>query len=80
MQDALPGLTATGTPYQMEADRGRAIRMAIEAARPGDIVLLAGKGHEKEQVLREGAIPFDDAEVAAAAIRAVTREGAGARA
>lgn len=80
MQDALPGLLATGTPYQMEADRGRAIRMAMEAARPGDIVLLAGKGHEKEQVLRDGAIPFDDAEVAAAAIRAVIGQGAGVRA
>lgn len=80
MEDALPGLVATGTPYRTEADRGRAIRMAIEAARPGDIVLLAGKGHEKEQVLRDGAIPFDDAAVAAAAIRAVIREGAGVRA
>ncbi|HLJ77005.1 MAG TPA: cyanophycin synthetase, partial [Acidobacteriaceae bacterium] len=80
IEDALPGLKATGTPFQTEADRGRAIRMAIEAARPGDIVLLAGKGHEKEQVLRDGAIPFDDAEVAAATIRAVMREGAGVRA
>ena len=76
MQDALPGLAATKTPYLKEADRAAAIRMAIEAARPGDIVLLAGKGHEKEQVLRDGAIPFDDAEVAAAAIR----EASGVRA
>jgi UDP-N-acetylmuramyl tripeptide synthase len=35
-------------------------------------VLLAGKGHEKEQVLRDRTIPFDDAEVAAAAIREVS--------
>jgi UDP-N-acetylmuramoyl-L-alanyl-D-glutamate--2,6-diaminopimelate ligase len=69
MQDALPGLTATGTKFVAEADRARAIRLAIEAARPGDIVLIAGKGHEKEQVLRNATIPFDDAEVAAAAIR-----------
>jgi UDP-N-acetylmuramoyl-L-alanyl-D-glutamate--2,6-diaminopimelate ligase len=54
----------------MEADRAQAIRLAIEAARPGDIVLLAGKGHEKEQVLRDGPIPFDDAAVAADALRA----------
>lgn len=71
MADALPGLVATGTTFVAEPDRARAIRIAVEAARSGDIVLLAGKGHEKEQVLRNGAIPFDDAEVAAAAIREV---------
>lgn len=74
--DALPGLLATRTEYLVEVDRARAIRLAVEAARPGDIVLLAGKGHEKEQVLRNGAIPFDDAAVAAAALH----ELAGARA
>ena len=72
MQDALPGLLATGTKFVAEPDRARAIRIAVEEARPGDIVLLAGKGHEKEQVLRDGAIPFDDVEVAADAIRAAT--------
>ncbi len=72
MQDALPGLLETGTKFIAEPDRARAIRIAIEEARPGDIVLLAGKGHEKEQVLRDGAIPFDDVEVAADAIRAAT--------
>ena len=66
--DALPGLMATGTKFLTEPDRARAIRMAVEAAGPGDIVLIAGKGHEKEQVLRDRTIPFDDAEVAAAAI------------
>jgi len=76
LQDALPGLLATGTKFVVEADRAQAIRLAIEAARSGDIVLIAGKGHEKEQVLRNGTIPFDDAEVAAAAIRDL----AGARA
>jgi UDP-N-acetylmuramoyl-L-alanyl-D-glutamate--2,6-diaminopimelate ligase len=74
--DALPGLLATGTEFVVEADRARAIRLAMEAARAGDIVLLAGKGHEKEQVLRDGTIPFDDAAVAAAALH----ELAGARA
>jgi UDP-N-acetylmuramoyl-L-alanyl-D-glutamate--2,6-diaminopimelate ligase len=67
--DALPGVAATGTEFVVEVDRAQAIRRAVEAARPGDIVLLAGKGHEKEQVLRDGPIPFDDAEVAVAALR-----------
>jgi UDP-N-acetylmuramoyl-L-alanyl-D-glutamate--2,6-diaminopimelate ligase len=70
--DALPGVVETGTEFVVEADRGRAIRWAVEAARPGDIVLLAGKGHEKEQELREGKIPFDDAAVAAAVLREMT--------
>ncbi len=69
MADALPGLLATGTKFVAEPDRARAIRLAIEAAHPGDIVLIAGKGHEKEQVLRDQTIPFDDGAVAAAAIR-----------
>jgi UDP-N-acetylmuramoyl-L-alanyl-D-glutamate--2,6-diaminopimelate ligase len=62
-------LLATGTKFVAEPDRARAIRLAIEAAHPGDIVLIAGKGHEKEQVLRDQTIPFDDGAVAAAAIR-----------
>jgi UDP-N-acetylmuramoyl-L-alanyl-D-glutamate--2,6-diaminopimelate ligase len=74
--DALPGLLSTGTKFVVEPDRVRGIRHAIEGARPGDIVLIAGKGHEKEQILRSGPIPFDDAEVAAAAIR----DAVGARA
>jgi UDP-N-acetylmuramoyl-L-alanyl-D-glutamate--2,6-diaminopimelate ligase len=59
-----PGLKATGIQYVIEPDRAAAIRLALEAAAPGDVVLLAGKGHEKEQILANGAIPFDDAEIA----------------
>ncbi|HEX3985140.1 MAG TPA: UDP-N-acetylmuramoyl-L-alanyl-D-glutamate--2,6-diaminopimelate ligase [Acidobacteriaceae bacterium] len=69
--DALPGLAATGTASIVEPDRARAIQRALEAARAGDIVLLAGKGHEKEQVLSDRTIPFDDAAVAAQALRAL---------
>lgn len=69
MADALPGLLATGTSYVMEPDRAHAIRLAMEAAQPGDIVLLAGKGHEKEQVLRDRTIPFDDALIATEALK-----------
>ncbi|WP_158749555.1 UDP-N-acetylmuramoyl-L-alanyl-D-glutamate--2,6-diaminopimelate ligase, partial [Acidobacterium sp. S8] len=76
LQDALPGLKATGVAFMKEADRARAIAMAIEHATPGDIVLLAGKGHEKTQTLRDGVIPFDDVAMAEKAIQAVTRAGA----
>jgi len=59
-----PGLQATGIQYIVEVDREAAIRLALEAARPGDVVLLAGKGHEKVQIHADHSIPFDDAEVA----------------
>ena len=63
MNDAVVGLQRSGTKYVMEPDRTVAIALAISEARPGDIVLVAGKGHEKVQVSREGTIPFDDVEV-----------------
>ena len=67
--DALPGVRETTAECIVEADRAKAIAIAIGSARAGDIVLLAGKGHETTQVLRGGAVPFDDAEVAAAALK-----------
>ena len=64
INDALVGLQKSGAKYSVEVDRRKAIALAITEARPGDIVLLAGKGHEKVQVTREGSQPFDDVEVA----------------
>lgn len=77
LADVVPGLDATGTKYILEADRACAIRMALEEARAGDIVLLAGKGHEKTQTVKTGTIPFDDVAVALDALRMLQREGAG---
>lgn len=59
-----PALRATGIQYVVEPDRAEAIRLALRAAAPGDVVLLAGKGHEKEQIFADCTIPFDDAQVA----------------
>ena len=78
IENVLPGLQVTGVDYVVEADRARAIHLALETARPGDIVLLAGKGHEKTQTLKTGTIPFDDAEVAAAVLHALQQSGASA--
>jgi UDP-N-acetylmuramoyl-L-alanyl-D-glutamate--2,6-diaminopimelate ligase len=58
------GLQKSGAEYSMEPDRRKAIAFALEQATPGDIVLLAGKGHEKVQITKEGTIPFDDVDVA----------------
>ncbi len=70
INDALPGLQHSGTPYEIEADRRKAVADAVRRAAPGDIVLLAGKGHEKTQTDRAGAHPFDDVEVARTALAA----------
>ena len=70
INDALVGLQKSGVKYAIEVDRRKAIALAISEARPGDIVLLAGKGHEKVQVTREGWQPFDDVEVARDVLRA----------
>ncbi len=64
MNDALVGLQKSGAKYSVEPDRRKAIILALQRATAGDIVLLAGKGHEKVQITREGTIPFDDVEIA----------------
>jgi UDP-N-acetylmuramoyl-L-alanyl-D-glutamate--2,6-diaminopimelate ligase len=69
MNDAMVGLRRFDTPHVAEPDREKAIRTAIEEARPGDVVILAGKGHETYQVLKDGPIPFDDREVARRILR-----------
>jgi UDP-N-acetylmuramoyl-L-alanyl-D-glutamate--2,6-diaminopimelate ligase len=69
--EILPGIDATGTPYAVEPDRALAIALAIGQAQPGDVVLIAGKGHEKQQTLATGAIPFDDAQVALSALQSL---------
>ncbi len=74
INDVLPGLQRTNVRYTLESDRRKAIMLAIDEARPGDIVLIAGKGHEKLQITREGAAPFDDVEVAREVLRSLGYE------
>jgi UDP-N-acetylmuramoyl-L-alanyl-D-glutamate--2,6-diaminopimelate ligase len=80
INDAVVGLQKTGVKYSVEVDRRKAIAVAIGEARPGDIVLLAGKGHERVQITREGAAPFDDLEAARAALSAAGFDCQAARA
>jgi UDP-N-acetylmuramoyl-L-alanyl-D-glutamate--2,6-diaminopimelate ligase len=68
MNDALVGLRRYDTPHITEPDREKAIRAALREAKPGDIVILAGKGHETYQVLKDRVIHFDDREVARKAL------------
>jgi UDP-N-acetylmuramoyl-L-alanyl-D-glutamate--2,6-diaminopimelate ligase len=60
---------AAGKDYEIVIDRRAAIRRAIEVARPGDCVLLAGKGHEHTMQMETGAEPWDERAEAEAAIR-----------
>ncbi len=69
MNDAMVGLRRFDTPHVAEPDRGKAIRLAMEQARAGDVVLLAGKGHETYQVLKDETIHFDDREAAREVLR-----------
>ncbi|MFY9560671.1 MAG: UDP-N-acetylmuramoyl-L-alanyl-D-glutamate--2,6-diaminopimelate ligase [Terriglobales bacterium] len=80
MNDALVGLQRSSAKYTMEPDRRKAITLALQQAAPGDIVLLAGKGHEKVQVTKESTIPFDDVEVARDSLNALGYDCEAARA
>jgi UDP-N-acetylmuramoyl-L-alanyl-D-glutamate--2,6-diaminopimelate ligase len=73
IEEALAGVRETTTECVVEPDRAAAIALAISAARPGDIVLLAGKGHEKVQIVGDRTIAFDDVEVAAGALKEVSQ-------
>lgn len=62
--DIESGMKKTKANYAVILDRKKAIEKALKKARDGDIVLIAGKGHEKVQVIGEREIPFDDRKVA----------------
>ena len=66
IDEILAGMTDVATVPIVEVDRRRAIQRALAMARPGDCVLIAGKGHENEQIIGTDRLPFDD--------RKVTRE------
>jgi UDP-N-acetylmuramoyl-L-alanyl-D-glutamate--2,6-diaminopimelate ligase len=63
--DIEPGAIRGAGSYVIESDRRLAIRMALSDARTGDVVLIAGKGHETGQKFRDHTVPFDDRVVAA---------------
>ncbi|HKV05891.1 MAG TPA: UDP-N-acetylmuramoyl-L-alanyl-D-glutamate--2,6-diaminopimelate ligase [Candidatus Acidoferrales bacterium] len=69
INDVVVGLQKVNAAYKVEPDREAALAIALEEAQPGDIVLLAGKGHETYQVLRDGTVEFDDREKARAILR-----------
>jgi len=71
---AIAEAVANGFEVEIELDRRRAIRRAIDEAQPGDVVVVAGKGHEAYQIVGGETHPFDDRDEVrnAFAIRAET--------
>ena len=68
---ALPGASRC---FTVDPDRGRAIALAVRATRPGDALLIAGKGHETYQIVGEHTRPFDDRRKAREALDRLERE------
>ena len=71
MNDVMVGLRRFDTPHIAEPDRAKAIAIALGEARVGDVVLLAGKGHETYQILQDRTIDFDDRETARQVLRSL---------
>jgi UDP-N-acetylmuramoyl-L-alanyl-D-glutamate--2,6-diaminopimelate ligase len=73
----LPGLAGGRARVVVELDRAKAIEQAVLSAAPGDVVLVAGKGHEPYQIIGEVTLPFDDREQARRALAARRAKRAG---
>ena len=69
ISDIIVGLQKTSGKYLIEPDREKAIGVAMDEARAGDIILLAGKGHENYQILADRTLEFDDRDMARRALR-----------
>jgi UDP-N-acetylmuramoyl-L-alanyl-D-glutamate--2,6-diaminopimelate ligase len=67
--DAIRSGMPSTTDHRIEPDRAAAIALAVGEAEAGDVVLIAGKGHEAVQVVGDDVVPFDDREVARTALR-----------
>ena len=63
VKDLEEGMKSTGSPYICIVDRREAIHYAIKNAQPGDVIILAGKGHETYQIFKDKTVHFDEREV-----------------
>ena len=70
INEILPGMKGTKTPYKVIENRREAIFWAVQNAQPGDVIVLAGKGHETYQVIGREKHHFDEREIVAEALQA----------
>ena len=70
----VPSSVCLGKDYEVIVDRKEAIRFSVRIAKPGDLVLIAGKGHENYQILKTGSIHFNDREIAEEAVKDVSQD------
>ena len=63
IQDILPGVEKTSCPYEVIENRKKAIKKALEIAQKDDVILIAGKGHETYQILKDKTISFDEKKI-----------------
>lgn len=76
LDEIVPGIQEIRQDFIRQADRHQAIAQAVELAAPGDVILIAGKGHETYQILKDRTIHFDDREEAADCLRRTGKGGA----
>lgn len=69
INEIVEGLKDKSTPYEVICDRREAIAWAIDKAAPGDVILLAGKGHEDYQVIGHERIHMDEREIVAECLK-----------
>lgn len=74
VQDLEAGIKPTGSPYICIVDRKEAIEYAIRHAQPGDVIILAGKGHETYQILKDRTIEFDERVIVADVLKKIREE------
>jgi UDP-N-acetylmuramyl-tripeptide synthetase len=77
LDEIAQGFKNHATPFKLIVNRREAIEAALRSAGPGDLVVIAGKGHEGTQTIREKKLPFDDRLVAKEILRGLGRDGGG---
>ncbi len=71
INDVVAGLQKANANYRIEPDREKALELILREAKPGDLVLLAGKGHENYQILKDRTLEFDDRKMARKILQAL---------